>query len=161
MSPLEKVRSFLKENDPSLKIIELDANTATAPLAAAALGTSVGSIAKSILFKSKNERYMMVVSAGDVRLDSKAVKELAGSKVRMATADEVIAVTGYAIGGVCPFALPAGQVQVYLDASLLDYDIVYAAAGSANSALPISYRQLQTLTGGLPCQVSSLPPKIS
>ena len=158
MKPLERVRIFLNQHDPSLQIIELDATTATAPLAAAALGTSVGSIAKSILFKGKDERYMMIVSAGDVRLESKAVKELAGCRVRMATADEVSSVTGYTIGGVCPFALPEGQVKVFLDASLLDYDVVFAAAGSANSALPITYRQLQNLTGGHPCRVSSAPP---
>ena len=155
MSPLEIVRSYLQEREPSLNIIELDSTTATAPLAAAALGTSVGSIAKSILFKGKDDRYLMIVSAGDVRLESKAIKELAGCRVRMATADEVTAITGFSIGGVCPFALKPGQVEVFLDASLKDYDIVYAAAGSANSALPITYEQLQRVTGGQPCNCSN------
>ncbi len=154
MQPIERVRTFLAKHDPSLTIIELDANTATAPLAAAALGTSVGQIAKSILFKGKDDRYLMIVSAGDVRLESRAIKELAGCRVRMANAEEVADVTGFPVGGVCPFAIHDERVGIYLDASLIDYDIVYAAAGTANSALPISYSQLQAVTGGTPCNVS-------
>lgn len=149
MSPIERVRNFLDEHSPELEIIEFDTNTATAPLAAEALGTEVGQIAKSIVFKTKQDQFIVVVSAGDVRLDNKKIKEAVGQRVRMAHADEVEASTGYQVGGVCPFDL-AEDVQVFLDASLKRYDVVYAAAGTANTALPISYEQLMDITGGQP-----------
>ena len=140
MKEIERVRSYLQAKNPRLQIIELEENTSTAPLAAQALGLEVGQIAKSILFKTKNEGYLMVVSAGDVRLDSKAIKDVVGQRVRMANPDEVLEVTGFQIGGVCPFALQR-QVPIYLDESLLRYELVYAAAGTANTALPISFQE--------------------
>lgn len=153
MTEIERVRTYLQEKAPYLSIIEFDTDTSTSFLAAQALGTEVGRIAKSIVFKSKKEDYLMIVSTGDVRINSKAVKELAGAKVRMADADEVFEVTGYRPGGVCPFALKT-EVPVYLDESLKRFDVVYAAAGTANTALPISFEQLQLVTGGIPCKVS-------
>ncbi|MEA1960799.1 MAG: YbaK/EbsC family protein [Bacillota bacterium] len=154
MNEIEKVRSYLKEKNSDLHIIELDANTATAELAAQALGTEVGQIAKSILFKSKQEQYLMVVSAGDVRMDTKVIKKEVGSKVRMANAEEVLEMTGFQPGGVCPFALQR-EVGIYLDESLKRYDVVYAAAGTANTALPITFEQLKEITGGKPCRFSA------
>lgn len=154
MSEIERVREYLQLRNPRLKIIEFDVDTSTAYLAAQALGTEVGQIAKSILFKTKDERFLMVVSAGDVKLDSKAVKELAGSRVRMANPDEVQEMTGFKVGGVCPFAL-CTEMDIYLDESLKRYDVVYAAAGTANTALPITFEELQEITGGRPCQVSA------
>ncbi|HPF21439.1 MAG TPA: YbaK/EbsC family protein [Syntrophomonas sp.] len=153
MNEIERVRSYLQEKNPRLQIIELDQNTSTAPLAAAALGLEVGQIAKSILFKTKSEQYLMVVSAGDVKMDSKAIKETVGERVRMANPEEVYHVTGFSVGGVCPFAL-AHEVPIYLDESLLRYDVVYAAAGTANTALPITFTELQAITAGRPCKVS-------
>lgn len=150
---IERVSAYLQERNPDLRIIELEENTSTAPLAAQALGLEVGQIAKSILFKAKNEEYLMVVSAGDVKLDSKAIKELVGQRVRMANPEEVLEVTGFQIGGVCPFALKQ-PVPIYLDESLLRYDLVYAAAGTANTALPISFQELIRVTGGQACKVS-------
>lgn len=154
MHEIEKVRRYLQEKNPQLRIIVLDDDTSTAYLAARALGTEVGQIAKSILFKTKKDGYLMVVSAGDVRLDSKAIKEAVGEKVRMANPEEVLAVTGFNIGGVCPFALRQ-EVPVYLDESLKRYEIVYAAAGTANTALPISYDELMSITGGRACRFSA------
>ena len=154
MTEIERVRNYLQEKNPLLQIIELEDNTSTALLAAQALGLEVGQIAKSILFKTKNEEYLMVVSAGDVRLDSKAIKELVGQRVRMANPDEVMEITGFQIGGVCPFALKR-PVPIYLDESLLRYELVYAAAGTANTALPISFQELIRVTGGQACKVSA------
>ena len=71
----------------------------------------------------------------------------------MANAEEVLAVTGFNVGGVCPFALP-NPIPIFLDESLKRYDVVYAAAGTANTALPISYEELMRLTGGSPCRVA-------
>ena len=154
MQEIERVRSYLEERNPQLNIIIMKDNTSTAFLAAQALGTEVGQIAKSILFKTKKESYLMVVSAGDVRLDSKAIKEEIGERVRMANPDEVFEVTGFNIGGVCPFALRQ-EVPIYLDESLKRYDIVYAAAGTAHTALPISYQELMRITGGRACKFSA------
>lgn len=153
MTELERVRTFLQEKAPELSIIEFDADTSTSFLAAQALGTEVSRIAKSIVFKTRKEEYIMIVSAGDVRIDTKAVKELVGSKVRMANAEEVLEVTGYQPGGVCPFALKT-DIPIYLDESLKRFDVVYTAAGTANSALPITFEQLQFITNGIPCKVS-------
>jgi len=154
MNEIERVRVYLQEKNPQLEIIVLEDNTSTAALAAQALGTEVGQIAKSILFKTKSENYFMVVSAGDVRMDSKAMKEELGEKVRMANADEVLAMTGFNVGGVCPFALHQ-ELPIYLDESLKRYDVVYAAAGTAHTALPISYEELLNITAGRACKFSA------
>jgi prolyl-tRNA editing enzyme YbaK/EbsC (Cys-tRNA(Pro) deacylase) len=154
MNEIERVKAYLNERNPLLKIIVLNEDTSTAPLAAAALGMEVGQIAKSILFKTKNNDYFMIVSAGDVKLDNKAVKNLTGMRARMADASEVFEVTGFNVGGVCPFALK-NQVAIYLDDSLKRYDVVYAAAGTGNTALPITYDELQEITNGQPCKVSA------
>ncbi len=154
MQEIERVSRFLKERNPQLRIIILEDSTKTAVLAAQALGTEVGQIAKSIVFKTKKAEYLMVVSAGDVRLDSKAIREATGERVRMANADEVLEITGFNVGGVCPFALRR-EIPIYLDESLKRYDIVYAAAGTAHTALPISYEELLKITGGRACKFSA------
>lgn len=153
MTGIERVRNFLANKAPDLSIIEFEADTSTSVLAAQALGTEVGQIAKSMVFKTKNSDYLMVVSTGDSRVNSKAVKELAGSKASMANAEEVLAVTGFSPGGVCPFG-PKTELPIYLDESLKRYDLVYAAAGTSNSVLPVTFDQLQSITGGIPCKVS-------
>lgn len=152
MNEIERVRVFLKERNRRLNIIEFDSDTSTAFLAAQALGTEVGQIAKSILLKARDDKFFMVVSAGDARIDNKAVKNLVGSRVRMASGEEVLEVTGFNIGGVCPFALKR-DIPIYLDESLKRYDVVYAAAGTGNTALPITYQELCAITNGNPCNV--------
>jgi prolyl-tRNA editing enzyme YbaK/EbsC (Cys-tRNA(Pro) deacylase) len=104
-----------------------------------------------MVYKSKTG-YLMIVAAGDVRLDAKLIKQLAGSKVRMATPDETLEVTSHPVGGVCPFDLKT-PIDIYLDESLKRFDVVYAAAGTARSALPIRYEELMEITGGKPCSV--------
>lgn len=153
MEKIEKVRTYLESKNPHLKIIVLEEDTSTSFLAAQALGTEVGQIAKSILFKTKDDDFLMIVSAGDVKIDNKAVRQLIGSRVRMANAEEVEQITGFSIGGVCPFALRQ-DVPIFLDESLKRFEVVYAAAGTSNTALPISFEELCRVTGGQPCQVS-------
>lgn len=144
-----KVQAWLDKFDLGLKIINTPENTATAELAAAALGTEVGQIAKSLLFRISNDEYVMVITAGDVKVKSGKLKAVVGSKPRMASADEVQAVTGYSIGGVCPFDLPAqSNVKILLDKSLDRFPIVYAAAGSDHSAVGVTLNQLKQITGG-------------
>jgi prolyl-tRNA editing enzyme YbaK/EbsC (Cys-tRNA(Pro) deacylase) len=155
MRDIDRVQAWLQQRLPHLKVIEFQQDTSTSALAAAALGTEVGQIAKSMLFKTKSGEYFLVVSAGDVRMDTKALRDLIGSKVRMANAEEVLEITGFPVGGVCPFDLKV-EVPIYLDESLKRYDVVYAAAGTANSALPITYEELMEITSGRPCDVSIL-----
>ncbi|MGE5380475.1 MAG: YbaK/EbsC family protein [Methylocystaceae bacterium] len=148
----ERIQSYINRIIPGIEVIVLKEDTSTSELAANALGLAVGQIAKSILYKGK-DNYIMVVAAGDVRLDSKLVKQLAGSRVRMANADEVMEVTGYPPGGVCPFDLPQ-PIPIYADASLRRFEVVYAAAGSPHSAVPVTFDQLLALTGADPCDVA-------
>jgi prolyl-tRNA editing enzyme YbaK/EbsC (Cys-tRNA(Pro) deacylase) len=148
-----RVQAYLDQFNMNLKIIALDENTATAELAAAALGVQVGQIAKSLLFKVR-DNYVLVIAAGDVRIKQGKLKAVAGGKAKLATPAEVKMVTGYPIGGVCPFALP-NPVRILLDKSLGDYDVVYAAAGTAHSALPINIGQLQRITKGEVVDLSS------
>ncbi|HOQ08962.1 MAG TPA: YbaK/EbsC family protein [Syntrophomonadaceae bacterium] len=156
MRTIDRVQAYLNERMPHLKVIEFEQDTSTSALAAAALGTEVGQIAKTMLFKAKTGEFFLVVAAGDVRMDTKALRDLVGSKVRMANADEVMEITGFPVGGVCPFDLKM-DVPIYLDESLKRYPVVYAAAGTPNSALPITYDELMTITQGKPCNVSILP----
>lgn len=146
MPLFQKVQDYLDLHYPGLKAIKLDENTATCELAADALGVEVGQIAKSLLFKGR-AGYVMVVAVGDVRIDQKKLRQVAGGKVRMANAEEVLEATGYPIGGVCPIDLKT-PVRILLDDSLARYPVVYAAAGTANSALPVTLEQLQEITGG-------------
>ena len=141
-----RVQAYVDQFDMGLKVIALDEDTATAKLAAQALGVEVGQIAKSLLFRV-GEEYVMVVAAGDVKIKAGKLKAAAGGKAKMATPEEVLEVTGYPVGGVCPFAL-ANPVRILLDKSLGQYDVVYTAAGTAHSALPITLDQLAIITGG-------------
>ncbi len=146
MPLFQKVQDYLDLYHPGIKAIRLAENTATCKLAAAALGVEVGQIAKSLLYKGK-DGYLMVVAAGEVRLDQKKLRQVGGRKVRMARPEEVLEATGYPVGGVCPIALKT-PIRIFLDESLARYPIVYAAAGTANSALPVNLAQLKELTGG-------------
>jgi Cys-tRNA(Pro) deacylase len=144
--PIQRVRTFVKWFDSSLEPIEFTESTKTVQEAADALGVQPGQIAKSILLTA-DSGYGLFVMAGDVRVDSKKVKPILGRKPKMADPEEVERVTGYKVGGVCPFNL-AVEVPIFLDESMKRFDVVYTAAGTANSALPITFEQLQTITGG-------------
>jgi Cys-tRNA(Pro) deacylase len=129
-----------------LKIIEFDADTSTAELAAQALGVTAGQIAKSLCFVGDGEPFL-VIAAGDRKIDTRKLsRQLGKKKVRFADAPTVVSATGFNPGGVCPFALKT-PVQVYLDESLFRYDVVYAAAGTANTALPATPGRLREITG--------------
>src|SRR6185437_2297518 len=133
---LETVRDFLARNAPDIEIIELGDSTATVALAAAGHGVEPGQIAKTLSLKVQDRRFL-VVTRGDARLDNKKAKARFGGKVTMLTPDEVLAATGHAVGGVCPFGLLT-ELPVYCDVSLRDFDEVVPAAGSTHSAVRIS-----------------------
>ena len=133
---VETVRDFLARHAPDIEIIELDDSTATVALAAAGHGVEPGQIAKTLSLKVQERRFL-VVTRGDVRLDNKKAKARFGGKVTMLGPEEVLAVTGHAVGGVCPFGL-ASPLPVYCDISLKDFNEVVPAAGSTHSAVRIA-----------------------
>ena len=133
---LESVRAFLAARAPDIAIVELDGSTATVALAAAGHGVQPAQIAKTLSLRVR-ERNLLVVTSGEARLDNKKAKAVFGGKPRMLTAEEVVAITGHPVGGVCPFGL-ATPLPVYCDVSLKAFDEVVPAAGSTRSALRIN-----------------------
>lgn len=148
-----KVQRFLESHD--LSALEFEpGSTPTAETAAERIGVPVGQIAKSILFKGKDNKYRLVVAAGDKKINSGALKRATGVKHRMARADETEEVTGFLPGGVCPFGLEDNPVTILLDASLDQYDTVYPAAGTDATGVPLSPDYLLQVTGGVKVEVT-------
>ena len=143
---LQRVIDFLAGRAPYLHPIELAEEISTSVLAARALGVEVGAIAKSILFTGRTVK-ILVVASGDVRIDEKKLRVLTGEKMRLADAATVEAVTGFPPGGVSPFALKT-PVRILLDESMKRFGTVYAAAGTARSAVPVAPEVLAEITGG-------------
>ena len=153
---LSSVRQFLAEKAPDITILEMHTSTATVALAAAAHGVQTGQIAKTLSLRV-GDRVVLVVTSGDARLDNRKSREAFGGKVRMLGAEEVEALTGHPVGGVCPFGLPEG-LDVYCDISLRAYDEVVPAAGSTHSALRVSPERMAALAGATWVDISQEPP---
>ena len=143
---IESVRRFMAQHAPDIDIIETDGVTATVEQAAIVHNVEPNQIAKTLSLKVKNE-VVLVVCAGEARLDNQKVKQALGSKARMLRADEVVELTSHPVGGVCSFGLPS-ELPVYCDISLQQYSEVLPAAGSVNSALRISPQRMLELTKG-------------
>jgi len=152
---IELVRNALQAHGLADRIIEFSVSSATVALAAEALGCDGAHIAKSLTFHG-TENTVLLVAAGDARIDNAKFKAQFGCKAKMLSPEEVIAATGHAVGGVCPFALPE-PLPVYLDVSLKRFDIVYPAAGSPASAVVITPDRLQEITGAEWVDVCTLP----
>ena len=144
--PLTRVREYVQQYDPALEPLVFDEELHTSQAAADALGVEIGQIAKSILFASQGE-YALFVASGDGRMNSKRVKQLLGNKAKMATPEEVVEVTGFNVGAVCPFALQK-EIPIYIDETLDRFDRIYTAAGIPESLLPLTFDQLVRITGG-------------
>ena len=142
---LESVRAFLTANAPELSVTVTDKSSATVLLAAEALGVEPGQIAKTLSVRV-GDRVVLVVTKGTARLDNKKARDALGGKPRMLGADEVVALTGHPVGGVCPFGL-ATPLQVYCDVSLKEFAEVWPAAGSVNSSVRMSPARMAELTG--------------
>lgn len=145
---IEKVREYLKQFGRDNDIIELGQSSATVELAARALGVEPARIAKTLTFKSP-DFVIMIVAAGDARVDNKKFKATFGIKAKMLSPDEVIEATGHAIGGVCPFGIENKNVKIYLDKSLERFETVYPACGSGNSAIKLTLPELVKLSQSL------------
>lgn len=143
--PLDRVKKFLSPF-PDLKIILFDQSTHTSELAAQALGVTPAQIAKTLVFVADAEP-LLVVTCGDKKINTKKLSKAVGAKkVRFADAEMVMNSTGFPPGGVSPIGM-VSDIPLYLDQSLWDYEVVYAAAGTANSALPVSPDRLCEITG--------------
>lgn len=142
----EQVKKCL-EQYPDLKIRLFDASTHTAELASQVLGVTVGQIAKTLVFIADGNP-LLVVTCGDKRVDTKRFAKLLGiKKIKFADPQTVKTITGFPPGGVSPIG-SLQPIPVFLDKSLYDYEVVFAAAGTANSALPIRPERLKEITDG-------------
>jgi prolyl-tRNA editing enzyme YbaK/EbsC (Cys-tRNA(Pro) deacylase) len=142
---LASVRAFLAEHAPEIEILEATTSTATVALAAAAHDVEPARIAKTLSLRLDGEP-ILVVMAGEARLDNRKYKDRFGEKAKMLDAAEVLAATSHPVGGVCPFGLPR-PLRVYADVSLRAFDIVVPAAGDTHAALRIAPERLVALAG--------------
>ena len=133
---IEKVRAYFRSLGIEDRVQEFPVSSATVELAAQALGVAPQRIAKTLSFKL-DDRTLLVVAAGDAKVDDGKYKAAFGGKAKMLTPEEAVERVGHAVGGVCPFAVNDG-VEVYLDESLRRFDTVYPAAGSSNSAIELT-----------------------
>ncbi|MDR2782789.1 MAG: YbaK/EbsC family protein [Treponema sp.] len=138
---IETVRAYLARWNRDKDITENPASTATVAEAAAVLGVIPARIAKSISLKNGDEKAMLIVIAGDMKLDNRKYKERFGFKARMLSPDEALNMTGHAVGGICPFALP-DTVDVYLDVSLKRFETIFPACGNNNSEIELTPGEL-------------------
>lgn len=144
---IEKVRDYFKRVGIEERIQEFDVSSATVLLAAEALGCAPERIAKTLSFKV-NDKAILIVAAGDAKIDNPKFKTEFETKAKMLTPDEVVELVGHAVGGVCPFAVNDG-VLVYLDESLKRFETVFPAAGSSNSAIELTISELEEYSGYL------------
>ena len=138
---INEVRQYLKNYQKDNEVLELDKSSATVELAAQALNVIPARIAKTLSFK-KDDSCILVVTAGDTKIDNKKFKQTFGFKAKMLTPDEVINLTGHAIGGVCPFALKNETIKTYCDNSMKRFETIFPACGSSNSAIELSCDEL-------------------
>lgn len=138
---IEKARAHLKKHGLEDRIIELSVSSATVALAAQALGCEPAHIAKTLSFEH-GDSAILILAAGDARIDNPKFKAQFGMKARMLGTDKVEPLIGHAIGGVCPFGINPG-IPVYLDESLRPFDIVYPAAGNSASGVRLTVEELE------------------
>jgi prolyl-tRNA editing enzyme YbaK/EbsC (Cys-tRNA(Pro) deacylase) len=143
---IEKVRDYFEGIGIAYKIKEFDVSSATVELAAQALNVEPARIAKTLSFK-KDESCILVVAAGDTKIDNAKYKETFGVKAKMLSPEEVVEKVGHAVGGVCPFGIPE-NVLVYVDESLNRFETVFPACGSSNSAIELTCGELYTYANG-------------
>jgi prolyl-tRNA editing enzyme YbaK/EbsC (Cys-tRNA(Pro) deacylase) len=153
---IESVRAFLAQHAPDIAVIETDEPTGTVELAANVHGVAPAQIAKTLSLRA-DDRVMLVVMAGDARLNNRKFKQQFGAKARMLGPDDVLAATSHPVGGVCPFGLPTA-LPVYADRSLMRFDVVVPAAGSINSAVRITPARLVALTNAQWVDLAALLP---
>ena len=143
--PIEKVREYFKQFDMDDKIMEFEVSSATVELAALALNCEPERIAKTLSF-SLGDKCILIVTAGDAKVDNAKFKNQFMVKAKMLSSDEAMEQIGHAVGGICPFAVN-DHVDIYLDVSLKRFQTVFPACGSSNSAIELTNEQLEKYTG--------------
>ena len=138
---IQKVREYFTQFGIESRIREFDVSSATVDLAAIAVGVEGARIAKSLSFKVDDQPIIIVV-AGDAKVDNSAYKKYFHTKAKMLTHEEAHELIGHDVGGVCSFALPE-NVKVYLDVSMKRFETVFPAAGSSNSAIELTCEELE------------------
>ena len=142
---IDKVREYFKQYGMEERILEFSVSSATVALAAEALGCEPQRIAKTLSFLVEDHA-ILIVAAGDVKIDNSKYKKQFGTKAKMLTSDQVEEMSGHGIGGVCPFAVNEG-VKVYLDESLKRFETVFPACGSSNSAIELTIQEMEKYSG--------------
>lgn len=142
---IEKVREYFRQYGMEERILEFDVSSATVTLAAEALHCQPCRIAKTLSFRV-NDHAVLIVAAGDARIDNHKYKTQFGTKAKMLSAQEVETLVGHSVGGVCPFAVN-DNVDVYLDTSLRRFETVFPACGSSNSAIELNLEELEKYSG--------------
>lgn len=138
---IERVKAYFKQWNIENRILEFDISSATVELAAEAVGCEGKRIAKTLSFKIEDNA-ILIVAAGDAKVDSKKYKAHFHAKAKMLALEEVEPLIGHAVGGVCPFGINE-DVDVYLDASLKRFETVFPACGSDNSAIELTIPELE------------------
>ena len=138
---VERVKKYFEEKGIADRIQEFESSSATVALAAAALQCEENRIAKTLSFHV-GEKVVLIVAAGDCKIDNAKYKAKFGTKAKMLSFDEAEPLIGHAVGGVCPFAVNKG-VETYLDISLKRFTTVFPACGSSNSAIELSLEELE------------------
>ncbi len=138
---IDQVRAYLKAFGADGRILEFPVSSATVALAAQALGCEEARIAKTLSF-AQGDGCMLIVAAGDAKVDNAKFKARFAMKAKMLSPDDAQRLVGHAVGGVCPFGVNAG-VPVYLDESLRRFETVFPACGSANSAIELTLEELE------------------
>ena len=144
---IERARAHLRKWNLEDRIQEFDVSSATVELAAKALNIEGARIAKTLSYLVAGGA-VLVVAAGDIRVDNRKFKDAFHTKAKMLTPEQASEMVGHAVGGVCPFGVNEG-VQVYLDVSLKRFETVYPAAGSSNSAIELSIPELEAASGSI------------
>lgn len=137
---IEKGRAYFRQFGMEDRVREFDVSSATVELAALALGVEGARIAKTLSFK-KDDSCILILAAGDARIDNHKFKDKFHMKAKMLAPEEVLSIVGHPVGGVCPFGINDG-IDVYLDESLKRFETVYPAVGSANSAIELDLDEL-------------------
>ncbi len=145
-SSVERVKKALEDLDLPYQVQELPRSTRTAVEAAAAVNSNVGQIVKSLVFQTAQKEPLLILTSGSNQVDEKMVSDTIGTQIRFADADFVRQQTGFAIGGVSPYGL-ANEIPIYIDRDLLQYPVIWAAAGSSHAVFSIKPTDLLNSTG--------------
>ncbi|PLR83286.1 EBSC protein [Bacillus canaveralius] len=138
---LESVKAHFTQWNREDNVMEFETSSATVEQAADTIGVIPARIAKTLSFRGQEEKPILIVAAGDAKIDNKKFRHAFGFKARMLTPDEVLDQTGHAIGGVCPFGLK-NELDVYLDVSMKRFKTLFPACGSTNSAIELTIDEL-------------------